>query len=106
VVPAWQTSMTRSTHHPAYVAFLKMLREERRLNGVTQVELAAKLGNRQTFVSKIENGERRLDVVELLEYLESIGVDSSDFISRLREKLRGVTSRKNRKLSVKRAVET
>jgi len=94
--------MTRSTHHPAYLAFLKMLREERQMRGITQVELAKRLGNRQTFVSKLENGERRLDVVELFEYLENIGTDPVDFLSRLRPKLHGATNRKNRKLAIRR----
>ena len=103
MVPARQTPMTRSTHHPAYVAFLKMLREERQQRGITQVELAKRLGNRQTFVSKLESGERRLDVVELFEFLEHIGSDPLDFLSRLRTKLRGATNRKNRKLAIRQA---
>lgn len=95
--------MTRSTHHPAYVAFLKMLREERQTSGFTQVQLADRLGNRQTFISKLESGDRRLDIIELFEYLDSIGSDPVDFVSRLRAKLRGVATRKNRKLAIRQA---
>lgn len=79
-----------------------MLREERQQRGITQVELAKRLGNRQTFVSKLENGERRLDVVELFEFLEHIDSDPVDFLSRLRIRLRGATNRKNRKLAIRR----
>lgn len=43
--------------------------------GITQQQLAAKLGQRQTFVSKVELGERRLDVVEFVKIGIAIGVD-------------------------------
>lgn len=43
--------------------------------GVTQTELGNRLGQRQTFVSKFELGERRLDVAEFIEIAREIGVD-------------------------------
>jgi transcriptional regulator with XRE-family HTH domain len=95
--------MTRSTHNPAYVVFLSLLRSERKAKGVSQVQLAETLGNRQTFISKIENGERRLDVVELLEYLEGVGADASDFVTRLKARLR-TGGRKDRKLAARKLV--
>jgi len=94
--------MTRSTNNPAYVAFLAQLRAERKAQGVSQVQVAETLGNRQTFVSKVETGERRLDVVELLGYLDAIGVDPAGFMERLRTRLRGIL-RKDRKLAVREA---
>ena len=43
--------------------------------GVTQVELGARLGNTQTFVSKFERGERRLDVTEFVDVCEALGAE-------------------------------
>jgi transcriptional regulator with XRE-family HTH domain len=52
-----------------------LLIEARKEAGMTQVELGKRLGQRQTFVSKYELGERRLDVAEYVEVSRAIGVD-------------------------------
>ena len=65
--------MPRSTHHRYYRAFLDLLRRLRDERGLTQVELADRIGNTQTFVSEVERGERRLDVVEFAEWCEALG---------------------------------
>lgn len=96
--------MTRSTQHPHYELFLAELRSERRARGVTQTQVAEAIGNRQTFVSKIENGDRRLDVIDLLEYLIAIGADPGDFIRRLTRKLRAIKTGK--KMAVSRSRRT
>jgi len=62
-----------------------MLREARTAAGLTQYELADKLGRPQSFISKIESGERLLDVIELLTVLRAIGVTPALFIGRLEE---------------------
>jgi len=93
--------MTRSTHNPAYIAFLALLRADRRASGMSQVQIAEKLGNRQTFISKIENGDRRIDVIELLAYLDAAGVDAADFVARLSARVRNLL-RKDRKLAIRR----
>ena len=67
--------MARSTHHHDYKLFLDLLRELRQERGVTQVALADRLRNTQTFISKFERGERRLDVVEAAEVIEALGLD-------------------------------
>jgi len=54
-----------SAHSTAYRRFLARLRHARAEAGLTQVEVARRLGKRQSFVSKCESGERRVDVVEL-----------------------------------------
>lgn len=76
--------MTRSTHYPRYKRFLDALREARQAAGVTQTELADRIGNRQVFVSKLERGDRRLDVVDLIEYCEAAGIDAVAFFIRLK----------------------
>lgn len=71
--------MARSTHHHDYKLFLELLRELRQARGITQIVLADRLRNTQTFISKIERGERRLDVVEAAEILEALGLDPLAF---------------------------
>jgi DNA-binding XRE family transcriptional regulator len=52
-------------HGPAYSALSRQLRRAREEAGLTQVEAAKRLSKPQSFISKCESGERRLDVVEL-----------------------------------------
>ncbi len=51
-----------------YEAFRKRLVSARELAGLTQTEVAQRLGKTQTFVSKCETGERRVDIVELTNF--------------------------------------
>ncbi|WP_256377851.1 helix-turn-helix domain-containing protein [Pseudochrobactrum sp. AO18b] len=57
-----------------------MLIVARKDAGITQVELGKRLGQRQTFVSKFEQGERRLDVAEFLAVSRAIGADPHQII--------------------------
>ena len=50
-------------------------------SGLKQEELAKRLGVHQSFVSKVENGERRLDVLELRDLCEALGIGLSAFIN-------------------------
>lgn len=54
-----------ATRRPEYQRFLARLRAAREGAGLTQVEVAKRLRVPQSFVSKCESGERRVDVVEL-----------------------------------------
>ena len=51
--------------------------------GLTQSELAASLNRPQSFVSKYERGERRLDVAEFMEIARAVGLDPVEVIARL-----------------------
>jgi len=66
-----------SVHSPRYKGLLKRLREARRQAGLTQTEAAHAVARPQSFVSKCESGERRIDVLELLDlagvYGKSLG---------------------------------
>ena len=61
---------------------LQLVRVER---GLTQVELAASLGKAQSFISKIESGERSLHVYELFSYAEALGMVAQELVGRLEE---------------------
>jgi transcriptional regulator with XRE-family HTH domain len=75
--------MEKSIHSGRYAIFLTVLRQERERAGLTQVQLAKKIGENQTFISKCERGERRLDVIELRAFCKAFGVDLKSFVTRL-----------------------
>jgi ribosome-binding protein aMBF1 (putative translation factor) len=81
--------MDKSTFTREYTAMRHLLRDARRRAGLTQVQLAAKLGETQSFVSKCERGERRLDLVELRVFCRAIGVRLAEFSSALEAHLSG-----------------
>ena len=66
-----------------YQRLKKLLIEARKDAGLTQVDLAAKLDRPQSFVSKYERGERRLDIVEFLEVADALRIDPAEFIEKL-----------------------
>lgn len=57
--------MEKSIHTPEYKLFVELLRETRQKAGLTQIQLAEKIGENQVFVSRLERGETRVDVVQL-----------------------------------------
>lgn len=57
--------MSKSIYSSEYKTVIKKLREAREAAGLTQAEAAEKLSKPQSYISKIERGERRVDVVEL-----------------------------------------
>lgn len=67
--------MTKSVHSLRYDRLKQALVDARRDRGLSQVEVAALLARPQSFVSKYERGERRLDVIEFLEVAHTLGVD-------------------------------
>ena len=75
--------MTKSVHTRNYRLFLELLIKARKDAGVTQEQLAKRLNRPQSFVSKCENGERRVDVIELLQILQSIGVEPMSFLKKI-----------------------
>ena len=67
--------MEKSTFTPHYDAFRAKLVEIRQNAGLSQRDLAERLGRERSFVSRIELGERRLDVVEFYWVCVACGVD-------------------------------
>ena len=56
-----------STRTPAYKAFLARLKEARKQSGLNQSQVAKALGIWQSKIARMESGERRVDVVELVD---------------------------------------
>jgi ribosome-binding protein aMBF1 (putative translation factor) len=84
---AFANAMEKSIHSARYAVFLQVLREARERAGLTQVQLAKKIGETQTFVSKCERGERRLDVIELRAFCKGFGLKLHQFIAALERAL-------------------
>ncbi|MDO9133952.1 helix-turn-helix domain-containing protein [Hydrogenophaga sp.] len=74
-----------SRHNGVFLAMLRGLRLER---GLRQADLAVRLGRGQGLVSKVERGERRLDVIELRDWLDALDADFIGFVSGLDAELR------------------
>lgn len=94
--------MAQSTHNSDYQLLLTVLKAARKRAGVSQVDLAERLGNTQTFVSKCERGERRIDAVELVEFAEALGVKPLGLLGEYLEQRAAMLQRKSRKSSAKR----
>ena len=60
------------------MVLMKSYREQK---SITQIELASRLDKPQSYISKFESGERRLDFVEVLEICEVIGVAPAQLIA-------------------------
>lgn len=75
--------MTKSTFSARYKRLRALLIKARKDRGLTQAQVAAKIHKPQSFVSKYEQGERRIDVVEFLEISRALGIDSLEILREL-----------------------
>ncbi len=85
----------KSINSDEYHSFLECLISARKNANLTQQELADRLSKPQSFVSKYENRERRLDIVEFIHIARAIGVNPSEVLKKMEikapsEKKRGV----------------
>jgi transcriptional regulator with XRE-family HTH domain len=75
--------VAKSVFSDRYRALLRHVVQARKDAGITQVELAARLDKPQSFVSKSETGERRIDFVELIERAYALDIDPSALIEKI-----------------------
>jgi transcriptional regulator with XRE-family HTH domain len=73
----------KSLHSPRYRRVVALLRSMRKRAGLSQKELADRLKRPRTFVTKCEHGDRRIDVIELIEYCRACGEEPGRLISQL-----------------------
>lgn len=71
----------KSVFTERYQRLLTALIEARKSANITQQDLASRLSRPQSFVSKYEHGERRLDIIEFLDVAHAIGANPYDLIS-------------------------
>ena len=77
--------MSRTLNSPRHQALTALLIEERKKAGLTQAVVAKRLGRYQSFVATVESGQRRIDVVELIELANAIGFDAASAVRRLQQ---------------------
>lgn len=70
----------KSIYTDDYINIISVLRAIRMNKNITQAEIAKRLNTTQSFVSKVENRERRLDVIELLSWIDALGASVSDVL--------------------------
>ena len=80
-------AVEKSIYTREYAVLLKTLRQVRRGVRVTQVELARRLGQSQSFVSKCERGERRLDLAQLRTICLALGTMLTAFVRNYERRL-------------------
>ena len=79
--------MPASTFTDAYKELIQLLLTTRRNAGVTQVELAKRLGKPQPWVSNVEHGLRRIDVIEFYAIARALDADPVTLLSTLMSRL-------------------
>jgi transcriptional regulator with XRE-family HTH domain len=86
---AKSSDMEKSLYTAKQKVFLALLRQVRQEAGLRQEDVAKKLRKPQSFVSKVESGERRLDVLEARELCVVLGLTLVDFAKLLERALAG-----------------
>jgi len=79
--------MDKSVHSPEYKCFLQALRRSRETAGLLQSEVAERLNEPQSWVSRVESGETRMHLIELRAYCHAIGLDPLKFLAELESEL-------------------
>ncbi len=79
----WQVKNSIYTYE--YQKFLGNLRKARKESGLTQVDVAQKLNQPQSYISKCESGERRVDVIELLRFSKIYNKQIEYFIDNIED---------------------
>jgi transcriptional regulator with XRE-family HTH domain len=75
--------MSRTLGSPRHQALRLMLTEQRKKAKMTQAQVAKKLARHQSYVSEVEAGQRRLSVVEFLDFAAAIGFDAARQIKKI-----------------------
>lgn len=73
--------MSKSAFTDAHRILVNAIAQMREEHGLQQVELAARLGKNQSYISRIEGGQRRVDVVEFYAIARAIGIDPIDWFN-------------------------
>ncbi|WCS24169.1 helix-turn-helix domain-containing protein [Methylobacterium sp. NMS14P] len=75
--------MARTLGSARHARLIELVVRAREAAGLTQAEVAGRLGRHQPFVSNIESGERRVDLIELLDLAAIIGLDLNHVVEEL-----------------------
>lgn len=80
--------MPNPLHTKNYLIFRELLIKARLSSGITQAQIAQKLGKPQSYISKYERGERRLDFPEFIEIATILAIDLDTFIADYKKSLK------------------
>ncbi len=75
--------LSKSLYSKRWDTLRSILKELRREAGLTQMEVARRLGRPQSLVAKIEAGDRKLDICQLIDYVQLLGADPVKVMRRL-----------------------
>jgi len=75
--------MPRTLWSDAQAALVSALIQARKEAGLSQAALAGKLRCHQSLIARIESGERRIDVIELVVLARAIGVEPAEIVTGL-----------------------
>lgn len=75
--------MTKSIFTNNYQLLLQLLVATRKKANITQQELAKKLGKNQSYISKYENSERRLDMIEVIAIMKAMGANPTELMNNI-----------------------
>jgi ribosome-binding protein aMBF1 (putative translation factor) len=79
--------MEKTIYTREYSVLLGILKEAREQAGMTQVQLADKLSQSQSFVSKFERGDRRIDLIQLRTICQILGLSLGEFVERMEREI-------------------
>lgn len=79
--------MTKSIYRPEYEVFLEILKRKRQSTGLTQVDCSNAIGRPQSFMSDVERGTRRLDIVQTHDLCKILGCSLLDIVREFEEKI-------------------
>lgn len=72
--------MSKTIYTEQYKKFLERLCQARKEKGLTQTDVAKALGKHQSYVAKCESGERRVDIIELVNFAQLYGKPLDYFV--------------------------
>lgn len=82
----------KTIHSKEYWILIEFLKECRINSSLTQQELAGLLGTDQTYVSKYESSQRRLDILEIREICQMLSLDFVEFIKNYESRIKGISN--------------
>ena len=74
--------MKKTIHNESYKNIINELRSYREKNNIKQSDLAKNIDRDQTFISKVENFERRIDVIEFIEICKQLKLSAINILKR------------------------
>ncbi|MNC70796.1 Helix-turn-helix domain protein [compost metagenome] len=79
--------MSKTIYRPEHTVLLSLLKKHRKAAGLTQVQCSKALGRPQSFMSDVESGTRRLDIVQLRDLCKVLGIGLQDLIAEFEKSL-------------------